>query len=133
MKVRHAVLCGLVSSICIASFSSIALAQRIKDVEADPVHYKVELDNDCVYVTRASFGPHEKMPTFFDGKQAVIVSLTNSDGLKITFPDGHSIVTPPWRAGAVFWAREPARQLQENPFDTPLEFIAIEPKPKGCN
>ena len=80
------VVCALVSSLYVASFSCIALAQRIKDVEADPVHYKVELDNDCVYVTRATFGPHEKMPTFFDGKQAVIVSLTNSDGLKITSP-----------------------------------------------
>jgi hypothetical protein len=67
------VLCGLVSSLCIASFCPIAAAQR--DVEVDPVHYKVEFENDCVYVSRANFGPHEKMPSFFDAKNAVVVSL----------------------------------------------------------
>jgi len=123
------VLCGLVSSLYVASFCSVAAAQR--DVEVDPVHYKVEFENNCVYVSRANFGPHEKMPSFFDPHNAVIVSLTDSEGLKLTYPDGRSIVTPPWRAGAVYWAGAPERQQQENPFDTRLEFIAIELK--RCN
>jgi hypothetical protein len=71
------------------------------------------------------------MPSFFDPKAAVIVSLSDSQGLKLTFPDGRSIVTAPWHAGAVYWASAPGRQQQENAGDTRLEFIAIEPK--GCN
>src|SRR5213593_3965245 len=56
--------------------------------------------------------------------------ICDSAGLKIIFPDGRSIMTGPWRAGAVYWASAPGRQQQEDPFDTRLEFIAIEPK--GC-
>ena len=119
---------GLVTCLYAASFSPIAAAQR--DAEADPVHYKVEFENDCVYVSRASFGPHEKMPTFFDPNKAVLVSLTDGAGLKLTYPDGRVSYTPAFRAGAVYWAKEPARQLQENAGDTRLEFIAIEIK--GC-
>ena len=63
--VMRKVLCGLVSSLYVASFSSIALAQRIMEVEADPVHYKVELDNDCVYVARASFGHTKEIAHVF--------------------------------------------------------------------
>ena len=123
------VLCGLVSSLYVTLFSSIAAAQR--DVEVDPAHYKVEFENDCVYVSRANFGPHEKMPSFFDPHEAVIVSLTDSQGLKLTFPDGHVRYTSAFRAGAVYYASAPGRQQQENAGDTRLEFIAIELK--GCN
>jgi hypothetical protein len=125
------VLWGLLSSLLVASLSSIAAAQRILDVEADPVHYKVELENDCVYVSRANFGPHEKMPSFFDAKDAVLVSLTDSEGLKLTYPDGHVRYTSAFHAGAVYWARAAGRIQQENAGDTRLEFIAIELK--RCN
>lgn len=120
------VLSGLVSSLCVTSLCSIAVAQT--DVEADPEHYKLEFENDCVYVSRASFGPHEKMPAFFDARDAVIVSLTDGEGLKLTYPDGRTRVTSPFRAGAVYWAKAPGRQQQENAGDTRLEFIAIVPK-----
>jgi hypothetical protein len=123
------VLYCLVSFLCVASLSSIAVAQR--DFEVDPVHYKVEFENDCVYVARANFGPHEKMPSFFDAKPAVIVSLTDSQGLKLTYPDGRSRVTSAWRAGAVYWASATERIQQENVGDTRHEFIIIQPK--GCN
>ena len=118
--------CGVLCCLYVASFSALAAEERILDVQADPVHYKVEFENNCVYVTRANFGPHEKMPGFFDAKDAVLVSLTDSGELKLNYPDGHSVVTPPWRAGAVFWAPAAGRIQQENPFDTRLEFIAIE-------
>jgi len=122
------VLLGLVCSLCVASCATVGRNERILDVKADPVHYKVEFENDCVYVTRATFGPHEKMPEFFDARDAVLVSLTDSEGLKVSYPDGRSFVTPPWHAGTVFWAPAAGRIKQENPFDTRLEFIAIEPK-----
>jgi hypothetical protein len=71
------------------------------------------------------------MPSFFDAKDAVLVSLTDSKGLRLTYPDGRSIVTPPFEAGAVYWARAAGRIQQENAGDTRLEFIAIELK--RCN
>ena len=123
------VLYGVVSSLCFTSIPSIAAAQT--DVEVDPVHYRLEFENECVRVSRATFGPHDKMPSFFDAKPAVIVSLTDSPGLKLTFPDGSARYTSPFRAGAVYWAKTLSRQQQENAGDTRLEFLAIEPK--GCN
>jgi hypothetical protein len=97
------VLCCLVSSLCVASFSSITAAQT--DVEVDPAHYKLEFENNCVRVSRASFGPHEKTSSFFDTHDAVFVSLTDSEGFKLIHPDGSSRVTAAFRAGAVAWVR----------------------------
>ncbi|HZR03734.1 MAG TPA: hypothetical protein VFA81_11235 [Burkholderiales bacterium] len=118
---------AFIAFLCLGAFSPVAART---DVEADPVHYKLEFENDRVRVSRANFGPHEKMPSFFDPNSAVLVSLTDSEGLKLTFPDGKVTYTPPFRAGAAYWASAPQRQQQENAGDTRLEFIAIEPK--GC-
>ena len=116
------------SAISALLFSSVGLAQT--DVEADPGHHKQEFENKCVRVIRAVFGPHEKAAGFFDAKDVVIVSLTGGPGLKLHFPDGNSVDTPPSKAGQVGWA--PAGRIQpENASDSRLEFIVIEPK--GCN
>jgi len=126
------VVCCLICSLFAVSFSPITVAQRILDVEADPVHYKLEFENDCVYVARANFGAHEGMPSFFDAHDAVLVSLTDSQGLKLTFPNGNVTYTGAFHAGAVYWARAGGRMQQENPGDTRVEFIVIEPKRPGA-
>jgi hypothetical protein len=73
------VLCCLVSCLCLASFPSITTAQTA--VEDDPAHYKLEFENNCVRVSRATFGPHEKTKSFIDAKNAVVVHLTEGPGL----------------------------------------------------
>jgi hypothetical protein len=100
------------------------------DVEADPAHHKAEFENRCVRVVRAVFGPHEKSAGFFDAKDVVIVNLTGGPGLKLHFPDGKSVDTPPSKPGQVGWARA-GRIQPENASDARIEFIVIEPK--ACN
>lgn len=98
------------------------------DVEVDPAHHKLEFENKCVRVVRATFSPGEKSMGMFDAKDVVIVNLTGGPGLKLNFADGKSIVTPPTKAGQVGWA--PGGRLQpENTSDATVEFI----EPKGCN
>lgn len=117
-----------VSAISAVLFSSVGIAQT--DVEVDPGHHKLEFENKCVRVVRAVFGPHEKSAGFFDAKDVVIVSLTGGPGLKLHFPDGNFVDTPPSKPGQVGWA--PAGRIQpENASDSRLEFIVLEPK--GCN
>lgn len=120
----------LVSSLYVVSFCSIAAAQM--GHEADPAHHKLEFENDCVLVVRGNFGPHEKSAAFFDTRGAVIVEITGSERWKTTFPNGNSITAPAKYAGQVWWA--PAGRIQpENTSDSRVEYIAIEPKGKGCN
>jgi hypothetical protein len=117
-----------VSSLSILGFYSIACAQQ--DVAADPAHHKLEFENNCVRVVRATFGPGEKAAALFDAKDVVIVSLTGSQGGKLTFPDGKSITTPANTPGQVYWA--PAGRIQpENTGNMRIEYIVIEPK--GCS
>jgi len=120
--------CTLLSAISTCAFWSVAFGQT--DVEADPAHHKAEFENNCVRVIRAAFGPREKSDGFFDAKDVVIVNLTGGAGLRLHFPDGSSVDTPPSRPGQVAWA--PAGRIQpENASDAGIEFIVIEPK--GCN
>ena len=117
----------LVCSAVFHQFSATAFAQQ--DTEADLAHHKLEFENNCVRVVRANFGPGEKS-ALFDAKDAVIVSLTGSQGFRLRFPDGKSITTRPADPGHVSWA--PGVHAQhENIGDTRVEFIVIEPK--GCN
>lgn len=101
-----------------------------QDVTADPAHHKLEFENNCVRVVRATFGPGERSAGFFDAKAVVIVSLTGSEGTKLNFPDGGSVTTPPTRAGQVYWA-PPGRIQPENIGTSRTEIIVIEPK--GCS
>lgn len=120
--------CVFVSSVTMLGFCSIAAAQQ--DVAADPAHHKLEFENKCVRVVRANFGPGEKSAALFEAKDVVIVSLTGSDGFKLTLPDGKSITTPPNQPGEVYWA--PVGRIRpENIGNKRVEFIVIEPK--GCN
>lgn len=117
------ILAALASAISSPSFSQ-------QDVVADPTHHKPEFENDCVRVVRVIFGPGEKAAALFDAKAVVIVSITGSEGTKLTFPDGTSVTTPPTKPGQVYWA--PAGRIQpENIGKSRSEVIVIEPK--GCS
>ena len=117
----------LVSAATFIQGCATALPQQ--DTEADPAHHKLEFENKCVRVVRANFGPGEKS-ALFDAKDAVLVSLTGSEGFRLTFPDGTSTTTPPNDPGHVTWAPG-VRAQHENIGRKPVEFIVIEPK--GCN
>jgi hypothetical protein len=117
----------LISSVAILGFSALAIGEQ--DVLMDPAHHKLEFENNCVRVVRASFGPGEKSAGLFDAKAAVIVEVTGSERFKVTFPDGKSIVAPGQPAGGVSW--HPAGRIQpENITNRPVEYLVIEPK--GC-
>lgn len=113
-----------------AAFVVSASSYGQQDVAADPIHHKLEFENNCVRVVRATFGPGEKSAGFFDAKAVVIVSLTGSDGTKLNFPDGSSVTTPPTKPGQVYWA-PPGRIQPENIGKGRTEIIVIEPK--GCS
>jgi hypothetical protein len=109
-------------------FSAIVAAEQ--DVVVDPTHHKLEFENNCVRVVRATFGPGEKSAGLFDAKPAVIVEVTGSERWKVTFPDGKSVVAPAQPPGGVSW--HPAGRIQpENISSKPVEYLVIEPK--GCN
>jgi hypothetical protein len=117
----------LVSGLFALGLCTAAAAQQ--DVTADPTHHKLEFENECVRVVRANYGPHEKADAMFDAQAVVIVSLTGSQGFKLSFPDGNSVTTPANYPGQVFWAPK-GRIQSENLGDMRVEFIVIEPK--GC-
>lgn len=119
---------NLVLAVGATLMSGATCAQQ--DVIADPAHHRLEFENDCVRVVRVSFGPGEKSADFFDAKAVVIVSLTGSEGSKLNFPDGNSIVTPPTKPGQVYWA-PPGRIQPENIGKARTELLVIEPK-RGC-
>ena len=53
----------LVSSLYVVSFCSTAAAQT--DVEADPAHHKLELENNCVRVVAREFWPAREIRRAF--------------------------------------------------------------------
>ncbi len=112
-----------------AAFVASSLSHGQQDVTVDPAHHKLEFENNCVRVVRATFGPGEKSAQFFDARGVVIVSLTGSEGTKLNFPDGSSVTTRPTEAGQVYWA-PPGRIQPENIGKSRTEIIVIEPK--GC-
>lgn len=117
------------SAISALLFSPVGFAET--DVEADPSHHKLEFENKCVRVVRVAFGPREKAAGFFDSKDVVIVNLTTGPGLKVHFfHDGNSVDLPPTKPGQASWV--PGGRIRpENPSDSRIEFLVIEPK--GCN
>ena len=117
---------------CALGLVGIAIASAVhseSDIIVDPAHHRLEFENNCVRVVRASFGPGEKAAALFDAKAAVIVSVTGSHGFKTTLGSGKVIDAPPDSPGHVTWA--PAGRIQpENAGDTRVEYIVVEPK--GC-
>ena len=111
----------------VAVVTSTALAES--DIVVDSRHHKLEFENNCVRVVRATFGPGEKAAGMFDAKAAVIVSVTGSHGFKTTLGDGRVVESPADLPGHVTWV--PAGRIQpENTSDAQVEYIVVEPK--GC-
>ena len=110
---------------------SLAIAQRAD--QADPSHHKLQFENECVRILRASYGPGEKSDAAFNasGTGVAVVSLTGFTSFKIHTADGKTIDAPPRSAGEAYWS--PARGMitLENTSDKRVEWLVIRPK-TGC-
>ena len=92
-------------------------------VKVDPKHCMVEIENDQVRVIRARYGPHEK-GVLHEHALNFMVTFLPAGALKGTTPDGQS-ATATKMAGDVVWGR-PAKHVEENLNDTPLEVLVVE-------
>ena len=91
----------------------------------DPKHYRIDLENDSVRVTRVNIGPKESTPLHEHSLNRVVVYLTALD-FQID-PEGK----PPERSvlatGAVAWG-VPVRHTEHNLSDHTFQAIVVEPK-----
>ena len=97
-------------------------------VKVDPQRYKVEFENNEVRVVRARYGPREKGVTHEHALNRVVTFLTDQN-MKITTPDGKANEGHA-RAGDVQWGG-PAKHLEENLSDQPMEVVVVEFKTGG--
>jgi len=102
-------------------------ARAADDLEADPVHHKLEFQNEYFQVNRGSFGPGEIAADFFDAEGVVLVALTPMR-TRLHLPDGKFVDPPP--AGAAFWA-PPGKIRPQNLLDQRAEFVIV--IPRGAN
>jgi len=94
---------------------------------ADPVHYKLELENQWARVIHEHMPPHEgvKMHTHPD-PGGVVVSLTYQN-LRQTQADGSVRVLTDGKPGRVSWATGRTHR-GDNLMDTDYDYIEVEPK-----
>ncbi len=92
-----------------------------------PAQMRPELDNATMLVLRIRMAPHEK--TAMHVLSARLVIWLTDAYLRDTKPDG-TVTDYRRTAGATEWV--PAqRHAGENLSDTPIEFLAVVPKPRG--
>ncbi len=92
-------------------------------VKVDPKRYKVELENDQVRVIRARYAAHEKGVLHEHPFNLLVTFLTEAK-MTVTTPEGKSqmMTRVP---GDVTWGG-PAKHIEENVNDKPLEVVVIE-------
>jgi len=93
-------------------------------VTADGNHYKVEIENQFVRVLRIHYGPNET-GNMHNHPHSVTVFLTDGK-LKMTFPDGKSMVGTVPAGAAVF--EEAGPHQPQNLLDKPFEAVRVELK-----
>jgi hypothetical protein len=109
-----------------------AAAAQQWNYEADPQHFKLEIDNDCVKVIRGTFGAGERSASMFDTKGVVVVMLTERKDVKLTTADGAEMNLPPLSRGSAYWTPSRGRIGLQNNDDARIEYLVIEPK-SGCS
>lgn len=78
---------GFLLAACLAGGP--ATAWTVPVTEADPAHFKLELENDAVKVIRADWGPKESFSGMLEVGDVVAVRLVPAN-FRVTFPDGRS-------------------------------------------
>jgi quercetin dioxygenase-like cupin family protein len=105
------------------------MATQTKARKADPVavdskHYKVEMENEQVWVLRINYGPGEK--SVMHGHPASVAICLTDAHVRFTRPDG---TTEEMRAKAGQVLSTPAEEhLPENLGPRPLEILLVELK-----
>ena len=92
-------------------------------VKVDSKHYRLELENAQVRVTRVRFGPHERAPMHEHLLPRLTVTLT-AQAVRVTLPDGSTqeIRNP---AGKML-PGVAAKHSEENLSDSPFEAVIVE-------
>lgn len=104
-------------------------AIRAQDaVNADPKHFKIELENPQVRVLRFTLAPHDTTLSHEHLMPHVEVQLTDSKEKEI-FASGKENISQN-KAGHVGWEGMVGKHTNENVGDTPIETIIIELKRK---
>ena len=96
-------------------------------VKVDPVHYKVQFENDQVRVLRIAYGPHDKSVMHYH-PASVAVFLTDTKG-QFTLPGG-KVLRDSAKAGETRWG-DAETHLPENLTDKPFELILVELKTRS--
>ena len=91
--------------------------------KVDPKHYRVELENSQVRVTRVRFGPHERGPMHEHLLPRLTVTLTEQ-AVRLTLPDGS--VREVRNAAGLMSLGVPAKHSEENLSDSPFEAVMVE-------
>jgi len=91
----------------------------------DPKHYRIELENRDVRVTRVKIGPKESTPLHEHSLDRVVIYLTPLD-FRIV-PEGKPSEHSVQKAGAVVWGG-PARHTEYKVTENTFEAVVVEPK-----
>lgn len=113
----------------VCAMPAFALAQN--SFEADPQHFQIVFENDCVLVERAKLGAGESTTAPYVSTGGVVVNLTDAAFERVT-QDGKKNAGK--RKAKDAWWVSPARiQTITNTSSEAIEWVVIRPKGKaGC-
>ena len=94
-------------------------------VTADPKHYTVEFENDLIRVIRIKYGPGEA--SVMHSHDANCAVFLNDGDMRMTLPDGSSIVAPANSTGTVN-CTDAEVHLPSNLGGTAVELVLVEMK-----
>ena len=97
---------------------------------ADPVHYKLEFENQWTRVIHESMPPHEGVKFHTHPAPGGVVVMLTKQNLRQELPDGTVRVLTDGFPGRVGWS-EPRTHRGDNLMDTPYDYIEVEPKPQA--
>lgn len=119
----------ILATLALCALPTFALAQT--SFEADPQHFQLIFENDCVLVERAKLGAGESTTAPYVSTGGVVVNLTDAAFERVT-QDGKKGAGQ--RKAKDAWWVTPARiQTITNTSAQPIEWVVIRPKGKaGC-
>jgi quercetin dioxygenase-like cupin family protein len=101
------------------------VSKTLDPLKVDPKHYKLEMENDQVRVTRVRFGVNEGAPMHEHVLSRVVVYLTDAR-TKVTAADG-TVTESSYKAGDVVYGGA-AKHSEVNVSGHPIEIVVTELK-----
>src|SRR6478672_11951665 len=99
--------------------------------EADPTHYKLVFENDCVRAVHFHLDAHETNAVAYESKGGAVIALTEFSVERIA-QDGDQ-ASASKHAGDSWYTKPVISKSLTNKLDKPVEWILITPKGKaGC-